>query len=238
MEAIDIAVEYKNEIEKIINDMTLVLYGSTVYGVNTSDLDLCFVRNSELDESKLKELIEFTKDFHLKYNLRIDEEVPYESKLIYTNSFIENCFCKLPFPYINGKYEIPAIEKTKEFLKSEEMKKRLLLNILTVKRLVLSGDEKIINSYSKKAWEKMLKVVISYSEKIGFTFDDIMSSLYADPFQKNDGEMYLGYKTNLEEKKIYLANEVEEQLDNLVHEEKLVRTLKRGYIADKRWLNS
>ena len=51
--------KYKNSIIKEYGDLTLILYGSTVYGVNTSDLDICYLSDKEL--------------------------VPYDNKLVYSN---------------------------------------------------------------------------------------------------------------------------------------------------------
>ena len=50
MEAIDIAKNYKNLVQQelSISDLTLILYGSTVYGENTSDLDICFISENEI----------------------------------------------------------------------------------------------------------------------------------------------------------------------------------------------
>ena len=154
MEALDIAKKYRDEIIKYFDNMTMILYGSTVFGVTTSDLDVCFVKNEELTQEQFTDLENMTRYFHKKNNLRIDEEVPYKSKLVYTNDFVEDTLTTSPFPYINGKYVIPPITKDKEYLSSEEMKKRLLLNILTVKNEVLCGNHELIKEYGYRAWEE------------------------------------------------------------------------------------
>lgn len=237
MESLELAKEYYKEVNKVIDDMTMVLYGSTVFGVNTSDLDLCFFRERVLPYDVFEKLKTFTHNFHVANNLRIDEEISYDNKLIYTYSFIETTFFNSPFPYCNGKYIIPPIEKNNSFLNSEEMRKRLLLNILTVKHLVMGNNEEKVNVYSNKAWEIVLKTVISYSENMNISLEQLLEYLYKDPFSQRTGELYLGYKTNLDEKVEFIASQVESQLNRLTDENKLVKTLKKTYIPDRRWLN-
>ena len=43
MDSSSIIEKYKNSVIKEYWDLTLILYGSTVYGVNTSDLDICYL---------------------------------------------------------------------------------------------------------------------------------------------------------------------------------------------------
>lgn len=237
MKSLELAKEYYKEVNKTIDNMTMVLYGSTVFGVNTSDLDLCFFREKMLPNDVFEELKNFTYNFHVANNLRVDEEISYDNKLIYTYPFIETIFSNSPFPYCNGKYIIPPIEKNSSFLNSEEMKKRLLLNILTVKHIVMGSNEEKVDEYSNKAWEIILKTVISYSENMNISLEQLLEYLYKDPFSKKTGELYLGYKTNLDEKVEYITSQVESQLNRLIDENKLVRTLRKTYIPDKGWLN-
>lgn len=236
MEALDIAKKYRDEIIKRFDDITMILYGSTVFGVKTSDLDVCFVREEQLSQEQFQQLKYITRDFHLKNNLRIDEEVPYENKLVYTKNFIEDTLINLPFPYINEKLIIQPIIKSKEYLASKEMSKRLLLNILTVKNEVLCGDKELIKNYGYRAWEEIIRVVISYSEQTNFSVEELLKYLYVNPFTGAEGELYLGYKKNLKEKEIYLQEKVEEMLMKLEKENKMVKTLKKKYIPNEGWL--
>ena len=45
MDSLNIIEKYKNIVINEFKDMSLILYGSTVYGVETSDLDICFFSN-------------------------------------------------------------------------------------------------------------------------------------------------------------------------------------------------
>lgn len=237
MESLEIAKEYYSGVKKLIGEITMVLYGSTVFGVNTSDLDLCFFREQMLPKYEFEKLKNFTHDFHVSNNLRIDEEVPYDNKLIYTHDFIESTLTNPPFPRQNNKIIVPQIQKSHEFLNSIEMKKRLLLNILTVKHAIIGKDCDLIDSYIDRAWEVMLKTVISYSEKEEFSFQEILECLYEDPFNKNSGEMYLGYKTNLQAKMDFIEEQVDLELDRLIDENKIQKTLTKKYIPNRVWLN-
>lgn len=233
---IDKAYRYYEIVKKIFDDMTMILYGSTVFGNNNSDLDVCFVRNNDLNIEQLEYLKAITIDFNKENFLKIDEEVPYDNKLIYTDSFIKDTFENLPFPVVDGKYVIPPIIKDFKYLSSSEMKKRLILNILTSKHMIFSEKENIINEYSQIAWEAILKTVISYTEINDFTLLELMNVLYTDPYNLNTEELYLGYKTNLIQKKIYLEERVKEQLDVLQNDKKLVKTLQNRYIPSNEWL--
>lgn len=236
MESINIALNYKDEVLNLLKDITLILYGSSVYGCNSSDLDVCMISDTSLNKEDFDKLKNLTKEFHLKNNLKIDEEVPYENKLIYTNLFIEDALVNIPFKKENNRYIIDRINKSKEFLSSDLMKKRLILNILTTKNMVLNGNSSLIDDYSKKAWEQILKVVISYCHLNNFSISELLDCLYQNPYTKEEGEMYLGYKTNLNDKKIYLEEKVTEQLEELEKDKKIEKTLKKIYTPNKSWL--
>lgn len=236
MEAIDIAKNYKNLVQQelSISDLTLILYGSTVYGENTSDLDICFISENVFERNHFERLKELTIKYHIDNRLRIDEEIAFEDKLLHQKSFVESAIADLPFPLINNRYFIPPIEKTRAFLTSEEMKKRLILNILTVKREVLLGNEAFVEEYSKKAWESMINVVASYCQLNNFSLDEFITALYNDPFTGKFGEMYLGYKDNLPEKRIYLESAAYKHLEEMVSEDKLQKS-KGTYSLIKRF---
>lgn len=238
MESLEIAIEYYKGVKKLIGEITMVLYGSTVFGVKTSDLDLCFFRKNTLPENEFEKLKKFTHDFHVSNQLRIDEEIPYDNKLIYTYDYIESTLVNPPFPFYNGKFTIPKIQKNSDFLNSMHMRKRLLLNILTVKHIVMGKDKEKINNYINRAWEIILKTIISYTEKEEISFEEIIECLYEDPFDHSQGEMYLGYKKNLQEKIDFIQEQVDYQLNQLTKENKIEKTFSKSYVPNKWWLNN
>ena len=206
--------KYKNSIIKEYGDLTLILYGSTVYGVNTSDLDICYL------------------------SLRIDEEVPYDNKLVYSNKKIKETFSEPPFPYVENKFKINPIIKSKSYLSSLEMSKRLLLNILTVRHDIIFGDEAQVKQFSDKAWDVMIRIVLSYAERNEVTIDELINLLYEDPYSHATGELYLGYKDNLQEKMDFLEASVGASIIRLEEEQVAKKTLKKRYKFNESWIKN
>ena len=68
---------------------TLIFYGSNIYDINSSDLDVCIIFKKDSDNIR-EELIKKTIEFHKLYNLKIDEEIPYDNKLVYDLSLIND----------------------------------------------------------------------------------------------------------------------------------------------------
>ena len=127
-----------NELNPIV-----IYYGSNIYNESCSDLDLCLIFKKKLSKVVQQKLINKTIEFQKNNNLRIDEEIPFTNKLVYTIDEIEDIFINSPF-IENGKYKLDDIVKSKEFLSSTIMKKRLMLNILTTDHKVLNDKHKII----------------------------------------------------------------------------------------------
>ena len=236
MDSNSIIEKYKNIVIQEYLDLTLILYGSTVYGVNTSDLDICYLSDNELTEKRFERLKNLTRIFHLENGLRIDEEVPYDNKLVYSNDMIEKTFKEPPFPYVNNKFVINPILKNKNYLSSLEMSKRLLLNILTVRNSVLFGDEEKVKEFSNRAWDTIIRVVLSYAEIKEATISKLVNLLYEDPYSHATGELYLGYKDNLQEKIDFLESSVADSMCRLEEEQIATKILKKKYKFDERWI--
>ena len=238
MNSNSIIEKYKNVIIKEYGDLTLILYGSTVYGVNNSDLDMCYLSDNELTTHRFERLKNLTRIFHLNNGLKIDEEIPYDNKLVYSNDMIKKTFEKPPFPYVNNKFVINPILKNENYLSSLEMSKRLLLNILTVRNIVLFGNEEKVKEFSNKAWDTIIRVVLSYAEIKEVTIDELINLLYEDPYSHATGELYLGYKDNLKEKMVFLESSVGNSMCRLEEEQVVVRTLKKKYKFDEGWIRN
>lgn len=238
MDSSSIIEKYKNSIIKEYRDLTLILYGSTVYGVNTSDLDICYLSDNKLSKQRFDRLRDLTRIFHLENGLRIDEEVPYDNKLVYSDDMVEKTFEEPPFPYVNNKFNINPILKNKNYLSSLEMSKRLLLNILTVRNSVLFGNEEKVKEFSNKAWDIIIRVVLSYAEIREVTIDELISLLYEDPYSHATGELYLGYKDNLKDKMDFLESSVGNGVYRLEKEQIAKRTLKKKYKFNEEWIKN
>lgn len=238
MDSSSIIEKYKNSIIKEYGDLTLILYGSTVYGINTSDLDICYLSDNELTKQRFERLKDLTRAFHLENGLRIDEEVPYDNKLVYSNDMIKKAIENPPFPFVNNKFIINPILKDKNYLSSLEMSKRLLLNILTVRNNVLFGNEEKVKEFSNKAWDTIIRVVLSYAEIKEVTIDELISLLYEDPYSHATGELYLGYKDNLKAKMDFLESSVVNNMCRFEKEQIAIKTLKRKYKFDEEWIRN
>ena len=143
--------------------------------------------------------------------MKIDQEVPYESKLILSYQDINDAIIDNPF--INrGIVSINPIVKTEEFLASKEMKKRLILNILTTKHISINC-KKVIKEYEEKAWDLILNTIIEYASLNNLSPENILKNLYCDANTGNEGEMFLGYKNNSVEKEEHLIKQIKKALN-------------------------
>lgn len=204
---VNFKTEMYNEFPKL--DFGIIIYGSNILDINSSDLDVCIICDNVSNDDKEK-ITKKVIEFHHKYNLKIDQEVPYENKLIFSYQDIKDAIIDNPF-VDRGIISINPIVKTKEFLSSIEMKKRLILNILTTKHITINC-KKIINEYEKKAWDVILNTIIENASLNDLSPKNILKNLYRDVCTGNEGEMFLGYKNNNIEKEKYLVKQIKKAL--------------------------
>lgn len=188
---------------------SVIIYGSNIYNESSSDLDACVIIDNK-DVEIIGDIIKKTIDFHRSHNLKIDEEIPHENKLVYTFNELVDTINNPPF-YKDGKVVINDIVKSKEFLSSKEMKKRLLFNILTTDHVTIGFS---VAEYEKKAFKIMVDVVCRYFNIIDKSEDEILSCFYRNKFTGAEGEMFLGYKKNYLEKEKYLREKIREVLND------------------------
>lgn len=205
-----ICSNYCNMIKNNFSDYvkSIIIYGSNIYNVSSSDLDVCIIvdkKNNELEER----IIEETLKFHLEYNLKIDEEIPHKNKLIYTINEINETLNNPPF-YQFGNVIIKDIIKDETFLSSKEMKQRLLLNILTTDHITIG--ESTIN-YEIKALKIIIDVIVTYFKIESYDEEEILNCMYKNKYTGASGEMYLGYKKNYKEKEKYLRRKIHEAIN-------------------------
>ena len=60
---------------------SVIIYGSNIYNESSSDLDACVIIDDK-DVEIIGDIIKKTIDFHRSHNLKIDEEIPHENKII------------------------------------------------------------------------------------------------------------------------------------------------------------
>lgn len=190
---------------------TIIFYGSNIYNSSSSDLDVCIIVGSITEQEK-EDIILKTLKYHRQNNLKIDEEIPHENKLIYTISEIEEMLSVNPF-FIDNKYIISDIKKEKQFLSSKEMKIRLLLNILTTDHLTVGYKISEINKYEDRAWEIIMDAVIGFNNLVDFSAENILGLMYKNQYSGAEGELYLGYKKNYKQKEEYLRKQITKYLE-------------------------
>lgn len=186
---------------------SIIFYGSNIYDVSNSDLDVCLI-SKELTPEIQQEIISETIKFHINNNLRIDEEVPHKNKLIFTVDEIIETLTNPPF-FVNGEIIIHDIDKNPVFLSSKEMKQRLLLNILTTDHRTIGESTA---EYETQALKIILFVIRSYFKIENASIDEILECMYQNKYTGASGEMYLGYKKNHKEKDEYLRRKIKEAL--------------------------
>ena len=148
-----IKIELINFIKNNIkwNKYFVCIYGSypTNYFSKKSDLDLFFATEN-YDKFDFQRIKDFIIDLHGKYNLFVDEEVPYENKLIIKYEDIINATNLLPFK--KGQlYVIPTIKNNSTFLQSKQVKLRLILNALTTPHIFIHGNNTDYLFYKKQS---------------------------------------------------------------------------------------
>lgn len=205
IEYIDMMMNFMENCNPII-----IIYGSNIYNVSASDLDVCIIIDSK-NIRLVDEIINKTLLFHKQFNLKIDDEIPHKNKLVYFYEEIEEMLSTNPFCKDNV-YNIADIEKTKEFLSSYTMKQRLLLNILTTDHKTINDYNGIVKKYENRAWHIILSAIRNYYKLHDLQANEVLELLYKNRDTGAEGEMYLGYKKNNLKKEIYLKSKIIEHI--------------------------
>lgn len=213
-----------------------LVYGSSVYseGIFDSDIDLmvlapdkfCTAENAKMLQRKVTSL-------HEEYGLPIDDEVPYENKLLVPFSAVDEALSGKGF-YLNKlNIVIPDVSKTHRFLSSGEMLSRLILNVLTTRSVVLAGDFDYFYRLKQAALRYLVKLVL---DQIGWarSVQDIVLGFYSDG--ERSGEDYLGYKQT-EEMDEYLSSSLESVVDSLIRDAEVLRFENGLTLSQKAKLN-
>jgi len=202
------------------------LYGSQAYCIpkSASDLDLVTVVD-EINPSKLKLILEYVIEVHKKYDLEIDNEVPHHRKLITTLDMMSGAVEGRGFHYETGRVIIPELKKTKEYLLSDELMYRLLLNTITGKSLFISGDESLFYEYKDEGWDTMFKVIYNMHNQ-SLTVPEFVERMIGNCGR--EGESYMGYK-NKPLIRRYLEEEVSRRLESYHKKGLLTIEEERGY---------
>lgn len=190
----------------LLEKLLIVGYGSNIYNMEIkSDFDVCLIDYLNILSTHEKNLIiNKTIDFQVENGLEIDEEVPFINKLIFNSSELRDIFTKNPFLNDVGLYEISDVVKTKEFLSSPLMKKRLFLNIFTTDRQLIAGNKFIEKVFEYYSWKTVIEAISNNYRLNKLQHEIVESLLYSNPYTLKEGEWYLGYKRNHKYKERYI----------------------------------
>lgn len=215
--------EYVNLLKKEFDDFNVLLYGSTAYKVLNSDFDVCILKEKYDDEDKNK-IKNLTISFHKTNNLKLDLDMPYEQKCIYSFEDMDKVIKKPPFKKEKGLYKLMPVKMSEDYLQSDEMKNRLLLNILTTdSKLIYGIDELKVNDYKNQAWKTLVGLIYSSKNNMYLTKQDCLNTILKDDVSLAEGKSFLGYSKNNEKQINYLTKQFDSTINNLVEEQELIR---------------
>lgn len=187
-------------------DCFVLVYGSYASGhyCNTSDVDV-FIVVDRYNSKDFTKSLNFLTDLHTRYNLKIDNEVPYVNKLIVSYKDVMHAIALDPFIYKEEKYHVPPIRKSKKFLSSQEIRWRLILNALTSPHLFIYGNKKKYLSFKNNMEKSIVRLASGLIGAQKPTTNNLTKILLTSVYGE-EGEMYLGYKKERKEVVEYLKN--------------------------------
>ncbi len=172
-----------------------VVYGSRAYGVERpdSDLDVLFVCDG-LDQGLRAACIESIKEVHRRNKIPLDEEVPFDSKLIATWADLTlatsgECFKDVR----SGAYVICPVRKDPAFLASDHMRLRLFMNVLCGRVIILDGDAQAFEGLPRAARRCLIVLMADVVPLDCFDIQTLVACLLRNG--QHEGEMWLGFKS-------------------------------------------
>jgi predicted nucleotidyltransferase len=190
--------ELQEVVTEILQDKLIfsVIYGSYAVGSATEKSDIDIVSLCEhVNETMLSEISLAIHNIHVKYGLSIDDEVPYEVKLLADPNDVIDSLCMRGFiTSLEGEVTVPPIKKTKEFLSSRNIKLRLLFNALTSQSIFIAGCGATLLKVRREAARRMMALAIVLTQQNSITIDKAVLAL-TKGLKGESNEWYLGYGT-------------------------------------------
>ncbi|MBP9842520.1 MAG: nucleotidyltransferase domain-containing protein [Candidatus Pacebacteria bacterium] len=187
-------------------DHFVCIYGSYASGNHTeaSDMDM-FVAVEDYSVSEFDRFSDFLIGLHVRHGLNLDDEVPYENKLMMSYGDLERAVALAPFRTEKEGYSVPRVEKNKDFLSSPEIRWRLLLNALTSPHECIGGNIERYGVYKDRAEEAVIELARGLSAHPSPEGSHLFEVLIRGK-EGQEGEMYLGYKRDREGVMAYLQD--------------------------------
>lgn len=177
-------------------DYFVLVYGSYASNdfTDKSDLDL-FIATDKHSMNDFKKVRDFVIGLHARNNLKINEEVPYENKLVVSYKDAIDAIYLKAFIKKGSKYMIPPVTADKKFLASKEVRFRIILNALTSPNQFICGDKNKYNLLKQKAEKAIIKLAYGLAKKSKLTQEEILDILLIGTNGEKSGD-YLGYRNN------------------------------------------
>lgn len=176
-------------------DYFVCIYGSIATNDQKEDSDLdIFFASSSFTKKDFTIIHAFILHIHKKYNLLIDEEVPYSNKLLLTyDDILKSSKLFVFHKPINNSYYVPKIQNTYKYLSSPETKQRLILNIFTTPNIFVAGNRVVYKKFKTGLEKALIELAKNLSNEKNITKEEIYKVLTRNKDGERD-QAHLGYK--------------------------------------------
>lgn len=172
------------------------IYGSRANGAmsKSSDIDI-FVAIEQYSHEELQLFKNFIVSLHKKNRIPLDTEVPFDNKLFVSYKETSKAVFLCGLDIIKKSFSIPKIRKSKKFLSSMEVRRRLVFNALTSPHIFLGVDRESYIKFRTIAKKNAILLAIGLLKKPTFTLSELMGKLLVGPEGEKE-DYYLGYGYN------------------------------------------
>jgi predicted nucleotidyltransferase len=210
------------------------IYGSYAYGKQSkaSDLDI-LVCAENISTRDIDRCVRHIKKIHKENKLFMDDEIRHEKKVLIDYDFLHRAVSGEGFLDLAKKqYLIPEIKKTPEYLNSELLLLRFFLGVLMHKHELISGSCVDFVKFKNVGRENLLRILANVKQIREIDLENLINKFIYH--KEYTGDFYLGFEDKPHYRE-YLQESVEELMDMLEIENKVVKTNKR-YSFTNDWL--
>ena len=180
-------------------DFCIVLYGSAADDQSyfLSDIDLmCFIADKYFNPELVAKVNDKFVTLLEAHQIRLDDEIPRERKLLIPISFANRVASKRGFLQIASPPLVKIDQSGKRCLNftdpfSDEILARLVFNVLTVPHRLIAGSGDALSTLIPLAEQSLVELMIEMDENISSSEEFAQKSIGKAPVC---GEMFLGYK--------------------------------------------
>ncbi|MFN6507441.1 nucleotidyltransferase domain-containing protein [Xanthomonas translucens pv. translucens] len=137
-------------------DYFLIIYGSYAYRCATdkSDLDVLLV-SDRVSTTERDAVIYEIENLHALYGMTLDNEIPYDAKVMIDISFLREAVSGGGIRSSDG-WKIPKISKTKEFLTDPVNLKRFFHGMMTHPHIFVAGNRSCYETCRELAFSTLI----------------------------------------------------------------------------------